>query len=104
MMAARTASIFPRATEIPEAFRLGTPREQRVFLCGGELRPWSGPLQDVLSPVCLSTDAGLVQQRIGGYPMLGEKEALEALDAASSAWASGRGAWPTMTVEERIHH
>jgi glyceraldehyde-3-phosphate dehydrogenase (NADP+) len=57
-----------------------------------------------MSPVCLSTADGLVQQRIGGYPLLGETEALEALDAASRAWDSGRGAWPTMTVEERIHH
>lgn len=104
MMEARTASIFPKATEIPEAFRLGTPREQRVFLCDGELRPWAGQLQDVMSPVCLSTAGGLVQQRIGGYPLLGEAEALEVLDAASRAWDGGRGAWPTMTVEERIHH
>ncbi len=98
----RTASLFPTATEIPEAFRLGTPREQRVFLCDGELRPWSGPLQDVMSPVCVSTDGGLVQQRIGGYPLLTEKEAVDTLDAASRAWDNGRGAWPMMTTEERI--
>ncbi|MGK2858820.1 MAG: NADP-dependent glyceraldehyde-3-phosphate dehydrogenase [Thermoanaerobaculia bacterium] len=100
----RSTPIFPSAAEIPEEFRLTSPREQRVWLCDGELRSWSGPLQEVMSPVCVATDGGLEQQRIGGYPLLTEKEAVEALDAASRAWDSGRGAWPTMTVEERIHH
>jgi glyceraldehyde-3-phosphate dehydrogenase (NADP+) len=100
----RKPSVFPRAADVPEQFRLGTPREQRVWLCDGELRRWNGPLQDVMSPVCLSGEAGPVQQRIGGYPLLTEVEATEALDAASRAWAGGRGEWPTMTVEDRIRH
>lgn len=100
----RSSTIFPRKADVPEAYRLGTPREQRVWLCDGELRRWNGPLQDVMSPVCFATEAGPVQQRIGGYPLLTEVEATAALDAASRAWAGGRGEWPTMTVEERIRH
>src|SRR5690606_32655868 len=33
---------------------------------------------------------------------MGEKEALEALDAALSAYDKGKGVWPTMRVKERI--
>ncbi|MBI2213630.1 MAG: NADP-dependent glyceraldehyde-3-phosphate dehydrogenase [Acidobacteria bacterium] len=98
----RSASVFPRSNDIPERFRFTTPREQRAWLCNGELRDWHGALQDVLSPVCIATDAGPVQQRIGAHPLLGAAEAEETLDAATRAWANGRGEWPTMTVEGRI--
>jgi hypothetical protein len=46
-------SVFPRFDQVPLQFRLAAPIEQRVYLCDGTLRPWDGPLQDVLSPVCL---------------------------------------------------
>jgi len=41
---------------------------------------------------------------IGSYPLLEEENSLEALDAACTAYDHGRGAWPTMSVEERIRH
>jgi glyceraldehyde-3-phosphate dehydrogenase (NADP+) len=96
------ASIFPRFEQVPLRFRLTAPIEQRAYLCNGTLRTWDGPLQDVLSPVCLQEDGRLVQQRVGAYPLLTEREALDVLAAATQAWDQGRGAWPTMSVEARI--
>lgn len=58
----------------------------------------------MLSPICETVDGVVRQKRIGSYPMLTEKESLEALDAACRAYDHGRGAWPTMSVAERIRH
>ncbi|MBN1550212.1 NADP-dependent glyceraldehyde-3-phosphate dehydrogenase [bacterium] len=99
-----TTLIFPNDSEIPETWRLVSPMNQRSYLCNGELREWSGPFQDVLSPVCESTNEGFVRKRIGSYPLMDEQHALEVLEASCAAYDRGRGAWPTMSVEERIHH
>jgi glyceraldehyde-3-phosphate dehydrogenase (NADP+) len=40
--------------------------------------------------------------RIGSFPLMTETEALAVLAAAAAAYDNGRGAWPTMTVSERI--
>ena len=96
------SSIFPRLDQIPLPLRFPAPIEQRAYLCNGALRAWEGPLQEVLSPVCLQEDGRLVQQRVGAYPLLTEREALDVLGAATQAWDHGRGAWPTMSVEGRI--
>ena len=96
------ASVFPRFEQVPTQFRLTTPIEQRVYLCDGTLCTWDGPLQDVLSPVCLQENGRLVQQRVGAYPLLTEREDLDVLAAATRAWDQGRGPWPTMSVEARI--
>lgn len=98
-------SLFPTAEEIPEAWRLGPPLEQRDYLVDGELRRWEGPLATVRSPVWLKQDDGSEQQVIlGSAPLLDADTALTALDAAVHAYDKGRGAWPTMRVAERIRH
>lgn len=74
------------------------PIHQRAWLVGGTLRDWSGPVQEVVSPVLTSG----MPTPLGSFPRLGEGEALEALAAASAAWGKGRGAWPSMPVSERI--
>ena len=96
-------SAFPATTEIPDAYCVA-PVEQVDYLVGGELRSWTGPLQEVLSPICIRQDSGVSQKVLGHYPLLTEAEAIEALDAASGAWDSGKGKWPTLTVAERIKH
>jgi len=96
------ASVFPHPDQIPLHMRLAHPIEQREYLCDGVLRRWEGPLQDVESPICLQTGGRLDRQRIGAYPLLTGREALEVLAAATRAWNQGRGAWPTMPVEGRI--
>ncbi len=89
---------------VPETYRITSPLEQRQYLCDGAIKEWTGPRQDVLSPVC-ETDGGSVRQkRMGSYPLLTETQALESLEAACRAYDQGRGKWPTMPVEERIKH
>jgi glyceraldehyde-3-phosphate dehydrogenase (NADP+) len=95
-------SIFP--ADIPEEHRLAGPIEQNEYLIDGDLRHWDGPRLDVFSPVCVRAQNGLEQQRIGSYPRLTEKEALEALEAAARAYDHGRGKWPTMSIAGRIAH
>jgi glyceraldehyde-3-phosphate dehydrogenase (NADP+) len=89
---------------VPEEYRIASPIEQRQYLCDGSIREWTGPQQDVLSPICEVIGGVVRQKRIGSYPLLKEEQALEALDAAGRAYDHGRGAWPTMSVEERIKH
>jgi aldehyde dehydrogenase (NAD+) len=95
--------LFPRESDVPQEHRLGPPIRQRDYLVDGELRTWSGATQTVYSPICIR-DAGGTPQRIeiGSYPLIAEREADEALEAAVEAYADGRGTWPTMSVAERI--
>ncbi|MFA6030100.1 MAG: NADP-dependent glyceraldehyde-3-phosphate dehydrogenase [Elusimicrobiota bacterium] len=95
------AELFPEEGSIPPLWKAPL-LEQKEWLVDGELRSWDGPSQAVLSPLCTRTGAGTMQKRIGSYPLLGEAEALEALEAAVRAYGNGRGAWPTMRVSERI--
>lgn len=96
--------IFPSNDMIPDKYRIVSPIEQRQYLCDGSLKEWIGPQQDVLSPICEVNDDALKQKLIGSYPLLTEQAALETLDEACRAYDHGRGAWPTMSVEERIRH
>ncbi|MDZ5603631.1 NADP-dependent glyceraldehyde-3-phosphate dehydrogenase [Pseudomonas sp. RP23018S] len=97
-------ALFPSADQIPEAWLLGEPLEQREYLVGGELRRWDGPLATVNSPVWLKQADGDSQVVLGRAPLLDADTALTALDAAVQAYDKGRGAWPTMRVAERIAH
>jgi glyceraldehyde-3-phosphate dehydrogenase (NADP+) len=103
-VASKIRSFFPTQDRIPADVRLETPLRQDVYLVNGELRGWTGPMQDVFSPVCLETAAGLAPYLLGSYPLLSENEALDALDAAEQAYGQGRGRWPTMSVGDRIRH
>ena len=105
MHAQDLAAVFQGADAAPPEHRLDESIEQQDYLCDGELRHWSGPRQDVMSPVVRAAADGSTQpRRIGSYPLLTAAEALLALDAASNAYDHGRGAWPTMSVEQRIAH
>ncbi len=98
------ANLFPSADNIPEAVRISNPIEQREYLINGELKIWDGNLNPVLSPVFTRDGDDLRQHVIGSTPLLTTKESLEALDAAVKAYDLGHGAWPTMSVTERIEH
>ncbi len=98
------AFINPSPADIPEAFRLSSPIHQRTWLVGGELREFAGPLNNVWSPVMVNTAEGPKQVLLGSTPLLTSNEALQALEAASTAWDHGRGLWPTMGVAGRIEH
>ena len=95
---------YPDNDLIPERYRIVSPIVQRQYLCDGVIKEWTGPQQDVLSPIC-EMIGGIVRQKlIGSYPLLTKVQALETLDAACQAYDHGRGTWPTMSVEDRIKH
>ncbi|HSA32081.1 MAG TPA: aldehyde dehydrogenase family protein, partial [Candidatus Omnitrophota bacterium] len=97
-------SIFPNEHMIPPQAKLQGFLRQTEYLINGEIRSWDGPFQEVLSPICLQTSEGPIQKVIGEYPLMAEKEALEALDSAVKAYNNGRGYWPTCSIPKRIEH
>lgn len=97
-------SLFPEADDIPHAWRLAEPIDQRDYLVDGQLRHWDGPVATVRSPVWIKDSDGERQVILGSAPLLDADTALTALDAAVHAYDKGRGAWPNMRVAERIQH
>lgn len=96
-------TLFVSEEQIPEAFRLDQELHQAEYLCNGEMKPWNGERHTVLSPICIKTPDGQLERKvIGSYPLCGQQEADEALEAAVRAYDNGRGEWPTMSVAERI--
>jgi glyceraldehyde-3-phosphate dehydrogenase (NADP+) len=100
----RIARIFPQEQDIPESCRLGEPVEQRQYLIDGVLHQWSGPMEEVHSPVYVNNGSGWGRKLLGRFPLLGEHEAMEALEAAQRAYGQGGGEWPEMSVTDRIRH
>ena len=98
-----TRLAWPNLSAIEELMS-GLPLEHRTYLRGGEILIWQGPVEDVLSPVCVEDRGGLRPLRLGSHPRLDGAEALKALDAAVAAYDRGRGRWPTMSVGDRIAH
>ena len=77
--------MFPLEGEIPGEYKLAAPIQQRTWLVNGELRIWEGECKTVLSPVCVrEPDSQTKQLEIGSYPVMGEAQSDEALDAAVS--------------------
>ncbi len=85
---------------IPDKFQIKEQIHQRQYLVNGELRNWEGPTSEVFSTIS-STDE-YVPTLLGSIPNNGEKEALDALDAAIQAYDNGQGVWPTMHIGDRI--
>ncbi len=94
--------VFPEEREIPEKVRRSAPLEQREYLVDGELRCWSGPMQEVYSPILVRKDGKLSRFLLGWYPLLTARESQKALEAAVHAYGHGRGPWPSLTVQDRI--
>ncbi len=85
---------------IPEQYQIKSLIHQNSYLVDGELKPWSGESSDVYSTI--SSTENYKPTLLGTIPTLGEKEALEAMDAAVKAYDKGQGLWPTMKVKDRI--
>jgi glyceraldehyde-3-phosphate dehydrogenase (NADP+) len=97
------SDFFPEPGQVPAEYRLDQPVEQREYLIDGQIIHWLGPLQKVFSPVCVFGEDGVAKPAfIGEYPMMTRAESLLALESAVRAYDHGRGAWPTLPVEERI--
>lgn len=90
-------------TNVPESFQVPLKKNYDNYLLNGELKKWQGKTAEVYSPVYSRNEEGnLGPTLLGTLPVMGEKDALEALDAANEAFSNGTGQWPTMRVEERI--
>ena len=85
---------------IPEAFQITETINQQTYLVDGELKKWNGDRTNVFSTIS-SSDA-YAPTLLGSIPNMGEPEALDALEAALSAYDQGQGVWPTMKVKDRI--
>ncbi len=95
-------SLFLKEADIPEAFALQAELHQKEYLSNGEMKQWSGPTHTVVSPICIQTPEGLKRKVIGTYPICTDKEAMESLYAAVTAYNNGAGEWPTMSLADRI--
>lgn len=96
-------SLFPEESLIPRQYDVNAPIRQERYLVDGELRRWEGRMQKVLSPVCVRKEGGQLSPRcLGETPLLSVDATMEILNVAVRAYANGRGAWPTMSVGERI--
>ena len=95
--------MFPTLEQIPEKHRI-EPLDQDTYLVNGEIIKWKGDRKDVFSPVHIMDSGTVKPYRLGSYPMLSADAALEALEAAATAYDLGRGEWPTMSVKNRIEH
>lgn len=85
---------------IPENHKLPEPIHQKKYLISGELKTWEGNNTKVYSTI--SSTADFAPTYLGSIPDMGEKEAIEALNAAVQAYDAGKGVWPTMKVRDRI--
>jgi glyceraldehyde-3-phosphate dehydrogenase (NADP+) len=95
-------SLFPTEADIPKEWDITTPIHQREYLLDGKIVHWDGPVQEVYSPIFIRDGETLKPKLLGSYPLIGEKEAMEALKSAEKAYDYGMGDWPTMDVEDRI--
>jgi glyceraldehyde-3-phosphate dehydrogenase (NADP+) len=94
---------FPAADGIPPEWRHVPDDTGLTLLIGGRLLRWDGPAQPIKSAVCVRDAAGgLSQIDLGPGALASAPEANAALEAATQAWAGGRGDWPRATVAERI--
>ena len=88
---------------IPDTYKIKKTYIQDRYLVNGELKEWKGDTASVFSPIYTKNSEGkLAPTFLGKIPDLGEKEALNALDAAVDAYDKGRGEWATLKIEERI--
>jgi glyceraldehyde-3-phosphate dehydrogenase (NADP+) len=94
--------LFPTENDIPSEYNITTPLNIREYLLNGKMVHWDGAMQEVTSPIFIREGSELKKKVLGSYPLIGEKEALEALDSSVKAYDYGRGEWPTMSVEDRI--
>lgn len=85
---------------IPEEYQIKTLINQDTYLVNGELKQWTGQTTPVFSTI--SSTEKYTPTLLGSIPFMGEKEAAEVVEAATSAYDMGQGLWPTMKVADRI--
>ncbi|MFI0491435.1 NADP-dependent glyceraldehyde-3-phosphate dehydrogenase [Flavobacterium sp.] len=86
--------------KIPQEFQIDKILIQDTYLVDGELKKWEGKTTEVYSTI--SSTENYTPTLLGTIPFMGEKESMEAVDAADAAYNNGQGLWPTMKVVDRI--
>tara|TARA_B110000305_G_C19456557_1_gene651334 strand:+ start:212 stop:1807 length:1596 start_codon:yes stop_codon:yes gene_type:complete len=88
--------------KIPEIFRI-EELHQDTFLLNGELVQWTGETLAVQSAITIENSKGSSERKVlGSIPNMQHEDALNALDAAYTAYDNGSGVWPLMKVQDRI--
>lgn len=87
-------------SEIPNPYKITSLLHQKTYLVDGELKTWNGKTTEVYSTI--SSTENYKPTILGTIPELGEKEAIDALNSALTAYDKGQGLWPTMKVVDRI--
>ena len=85
---------------IPQEFQITTLLHQNTYIVDGELKKWTGATTPVYSTI--SSTESYEPTLLGSIPLMGEEDALKALDSADAAFHNGQGLWPTMKVADRI--
>jgi glyceraldehyde-3-phosphate dehydrogenase (NADP+) len=103
---ARLDSLFPELSATPPEADFapggGVCTRGLEYLIDGEVRRWSGPTEEVLSPIAVRSGDRLARRLLGPAAKLSREEALAGLEAAVRAWDLGRGRWPAMRVGARL--
>lgn len=89
-------------TTIPDDLKI-TPYHCKQYLVNGKLHTWTGNTTEVHSTIYTENKNGeLGPTLLGSIPDMETETALEALEAANTAFDRGQGVWPTMKVGERL--
>jgi len=94
--------LFPRENDIPARMRPGPSLDQNRILVNGEIVPWKGHRTDVFSPIHIRKSNALARKRIGSFPEMTGRDALQVLEAARSAFSPGNGKWPSLPLSLRV--
>src|SRR6476661_1367789 len=85
-MSKQLADSFPTVAEASADGMCPPKLHQRQILVDGELKPWNGPVRNVLSAICARGEDGSLEQiELGSYPVGGTADAEKALAAAVTA-------------------
>jgi glyceraldehyde-3-phosphate dehydrogenase (NADP+) len=94
--------LFPMPAEVPGFAEI--PKISGRILIGGQIMSSGFLTRSVLSPCSLRTKEGdIFFPEIGTTPQVSSETFMLAVEAASRAWAKGRGEWPSARMEERIN-
>lgn len=89
---------------VPKEFSV-KPISNKHYLLDGELKEWNGATTEVYSVIKTEDRHNNIGPTLlGSIPDMGEKVAVEAINAANKAYNRGKGEWPTMSVSERLKH
>ncbi len=96
-------NLFPVASDLPQTVKI--PKINGRILIDGQILNSGFPSRTVTSPCSLRSekDGSLYYPELGTTPQVPEEIFMQAVDAASRAWAKGRGEWPSARMEDRIN-